>query len=68
MKTRYDYTAPPAPNGVRDLFRWLLVALAIAPWLASCAPARIPLGSVTRHAAHDPRTKTVEPTPTKSVR
>lgn len=68
MKTRYDYTAPPAPNGVRDLLLCLFAALLFGSMLSSCAPARIPLGSVTRHAAHDPRTKTVEPTPATLVR
>lgn len=65
---RYDYTAPPAPNGVRTLLICFFFALVLGSMLSSCAPARIPLGSVTRHAAHDPRTKTVEPTPAKPVR
>lgn len=66
--TRYSRTAPPAENGVSVLLFWLAIALLIAPALSSCAPARLPLGTVARPVGHDPRTKLVEPMPAKSVR
>lgn len=65
MKTRYDYTAPPAKNGVRTLLIFFFFALVLGSMLSSCAPARIPLGSVTRHAESDSRTRQSEPYPSR---
>lgn len=63
--TRYSPTAPPAENGVSVLLFWLAIALLIAPALSSCAPARLPLGTVARPVGHDSRTRVAEPIPSR---
>lgn len=65
MKARYDYTAPPAEHGLRDLGLGVLLCLLLLSLLPSCAPARLPLGPVVHHTNHDARTRTVEPTPSR---
>lgn len=61
MKARYDYTAPPAKHGRTHLFLALILSLLLGGWLSSCAPARLPLGPVAKHAEPDSRTRRVEP-------
>lgn len=62
------HTAPPAEHSLRDLGLGVLLCLLLLCLLPSCAPARLPLETVARPVGHDPRTKLVEPMPTKSVR
>jgi hypothetical protein len=62
------HTAPAAPHGKRDLGYLLLLAFALCGLLhlSGCAgPARLPERPVVQHAAHDNRTKTAEPLPSR---
>lgn len=59
------HTAPPAEHGLRDLGLGVLLCLLLLSLFPSCAPARLPLGTVARPVGHDSRTRVAEPAPSR---